>query len=519
MKEPIMSIKAIIPIIYFCLIFNNAFSAEKTFVREYTYHAEDYDSKITARTNALIRVKEELLEETSTLIVSDANLSSWEKVIDGKFSSGEDFQKNVTTISAGITTTTILDEKWTGETFWIKAEIVIDPEDIEKKLNIIFNNRKLLSDIVNLENIVSQADTEIARLKILLKDEKEKLEVERLSKAYLLESDVLRSTELLYKGALFTFEGDYESAKETFNEAIEIGQNLQLVYGLLAEMYMTPQLIHVNRQLGSGTFSGVNIEDVNQAIKYIKLAQKAGADEADVYSALANAYWLLQKNWRAYYYQRKALKHETDSLGLCIEYNNSAVSIMHKGKIKKAKKLLYKAMGYDSLLSITYSNLGSIALSEKEYDRAQKLYKKALGLSEFKIEKDVAYFGIVSYYQSMSYEAFQTGDYQTASGYLYESFNYDTTFALRDSIFSIIYHYLAWSSFKQGYYDEALYQCQESMSLQNSSIKSHSYALLGDIAGTLGDEDKMVTNYKISARLGLKTTQDYLDSHQIIWKE
>jgi tetratricopeptide (TPR) repeat protein len=513
-----MRIEKII-IILLIIHFSTVICAEKTFVREYTYYAEDYDSKITARTNALLRVKEELLEETSTLIITDINLNSWEKRIDDELSSGEDFKKNVTTISAGISTTTILDEKWTGETFWIKAEIVIDPEDIEKKLNIIFNNRKLLSDIVSLENIVSQADKEIARLKILLKDEKEELEIERLSKAYLLESDVLRSTELLYKGTLFTFEGDYESAKETFNEAIEIGQNLQLVYGLLAEMYMTPQLLHVNRQLGSGTFSGVNIEDVNQAIKYIKLAQKAGADEADVYGSLANAYWLLQKNWRAYYYQRKALKYETDSLGLCIEYNNSAVSSMHKGKIKKAKKLLYKAMGYDSLFSATYINFASIALSEKEYDRALKLNKKALGLSEFKFEKDAAYFGIVSYYQSMSYEALQLGDYQTASEFSYESFNYDTTFAMRDSIFSIIYSYLAISSYNLGYYEEAKYQCTEALSLPNPLIEGHCYALLGDIAGTLGNEEEMVQQYTISARLGYKPTQDYLNSHQIIWKE
>jgi len=501
-------------------MFSPVFSAEKTFVREYTYYAEDYDSKITARTNALIRVKEELLEETSTLIVSDINLSSWEKVIDGKFSSGEDFQKNITTISAGITTTTILDEKWTGETFWIKAEIVVDPEDIERKLNIIFNNRKLLSDIMNLENIVSQADTEIGRLKILLKDEKEKLEVERLSKAYLLESDILRSTDLIYKGLLFFIEGKLIQARLSLEEAIELGQNMSLLYGLIANTYIADQSVSLDRHdLLPDAYGSVNKADVYRGIKYLKLALKVGEHEEFIYGDLAQAYFLLEKNWKARYYRWKAVKHSTDSSSIAINYNNSALPYLMKGKNRAAKKLLLNAVRYDSTLSSAYTNLAHIAFAQKEYNKSLKLYKQGIYLSVFSYERNIAYVGVVTYYISLSYEAMVSGDFQVGADYLYKTFEFDTTFASRDSLFSIVYLNLAIASMQLGKHEEALYQCLESIALPNNFIKAQQYGVLGDIYGITRNENKKIENYIISARLGFKPVQEYLDANQIVWKE
>ncbi len=54
-----MNSRAIILILsFFCALL---FAKEKTFVREYTYKASDYDSKVTSRVNALEQVKQLLL--------------------------------------------------------------------------------------------------------------------------------------------------------------------------------------------------------------------------------------------------------------------------------------------------------------------------------------------------------------------------------------------------------------------------------------------------------------------------
>ena len=54
------------------------FAAEKTFVREYTYQASDYDSKVTSRANALEQVKRILLEEVSVYMQSEFEMRDWE---------------------------------------------------------------------------------------------------------------------------------------------------------------------------------------------------------------------------------------------------------------------------------------------------------------------------------------------------------------------------------------------------------------------------------------------------------
>ena len=102
---------------------------------------------------------------------------------------------------------------------------------------------------------------------------------------------------------------------------------------------------------------------------------------------------------------------------------------------------------------------------------------------------------------------------------MYEAFEYDTTFASRDSVFSVVYLNLAIASAGLGYYEESLYQCLESLSLPNSFIEANKYLVLGNIYELQGDEEKGIENYLISARLGFKASQDYLDSLQIIWKE
>ena len=62
----------------FTLLFisNIAFAIDKVFIREYTYKASDYDSKITSRVNALEQVTEQLLREVGVYIKSE---TQWDR--------------------------------------------------------------------------------------------------------------------------------------------------------------------------------------------------------------------------------------------------------------------------------------------------------------------------------------------------------------------------------------------------------------------------------------------------------
>ena len=58
------------------------FATDKTFVREYTYQASDYDSKVTSRANALEQVKRLLLEEVSVFMKSEVDWTQTEELIE-----------------------------------------------------------------------------------------------------------------------------------------------------------------------------------------------------------------------------------------------------------------------------------------------------------------------------------------------------------------------------------------------------------------------------------------------------
>jgi hypothetical protein len=114
-----------------------AFSAEQTFVREYTYKASDLDSKVSARSNALKLVKAGVLEEIISFVSSESQI--------GQHQLGDDYRSafinQAKSQTAGFLQANILEESWNGEEFWIKAKIIADPnkikEDLVKSLSMV----------------------------------------------------------------------------------------------------------------------------------------------------------------------------------------------------------------------------------------------------------------------------------------------------------------------------------------------------------------------------------------------
>ena len=127
------------------------FATDKTFVREYTYQASDYDSKVTSRANALEQVKRLLLEEVSMFIKSEINMSTTEETIGGESELKDFYENKITSITAGITETKIIEEKWNGVEYWMKAEITIDPDDIDRKVSDIVNSREKLKELEDVK--------------------------------------------------------------------------------------------------------------------------------------------------------------------------------------------------------------------------------------------------------------------------------------------------------------------------------------------------------------------------------
>lgn len=112
-----------------------AHAAENVYIREYSYKAGELDSKVSARKNALDQAKALLLEEIATYVYSSNNMT---QSLDVNYQ--KRFVQNVKNISAGFVGAKILEEKWDGNIFWLRAEIHADPAKIQEELKASLNS-------------------------------------------------------------------------------------------------------------------------------------------------------------------------------------------------------------------------------------------------------------------------------------------------------------------------------------------------------------------------------------------
>lgn len=114
-----------------CLFIINLSASSTTITRDYTYKASENDSKLSARKAALKQLQILAIEEIGVEVTSSFSQTTQ--------LSNEDINRQIidefSTFSAALTKTKILEDKWNGDTYYIKAEITIDPEGVKNQLN------------------------------------------------------------------------------------------------------------------------------------------------------------------------------------------------------------------------------------------------------------------------------------------------------------------------------------------------------------------------------------------------
>jgi len=149
---------------------------KKTFIREYFYKASETDSKVTSRQKALTEVKALLIEELGTYVESYVNHVVADKngVITKDF-----FTNEIKTLSTGTTETKILEERWDGYEYYIKAEIMADPEEVVRRISQTLSMRKSSNAIDSLKILLQSSNSELILKSNELTDLKEELAVQQ----------------------------------------------------------------------------------------------------------------------------------------------------------------------------------------------------------------------------------------------------------------------------------------------------------------------------------------------------
>ncbi|MDP3112937.1 MAG: tetratricopeptide repeat protein, partial [Thermodesulfovibrionales bacterium] len=116
--------------------------------------ASDLDSKVSSRTIALEQVKRLLLEELGTYLISETEVKNFRLTKD-----------QVTTYSAGVVSAEVVDEKWDGKTYYLKAKVSADPAAVAKSLQNIVNDKQKSKELEDVRKKAAEFSKEIERLK------------------------------------------------------------------------------------------------------------------------------------------------------------------------------------------------------------------------------------------------------------------------------------------------------------------------------------------------------------------
>jgi len=196
-----------VSIICFLITSNTAYAKEIIVIKEYTYHAGDADSKVSSRAIALEQVKRLLLEELGTYLISET------EVKDFKISKDQ-----ITTLTAGIVMTEIVEEKWDGTTYYLKARIAANPDEVARAVSDIKNDREKTKGLEEAKKRADDALKEVERLKAKIESSGTN---STLQTAYDKAINTLTSHEWFERGNALAQVGHYKEAIDAYDKALE----------------------------------------------------------------------------------------------------------------------------------------------------------------------------------------------------------------------------------------------------------------------------------------------------------
>jgi len=192
----------------------------KTYIREYTYNASEADSKFTSRIIALDQIKVILLQEIGTYIQHEINIT--------KDSSGKSYaSENIKAVTAGLTKVKILKEEWTGDKYYLKAEIETNTQQIAaslKKLKTSNSEAQQQLEALKASNQeLNKSRKEIARLRKELKSANTDADSKKAAEKYIAEIKQFSLMEMWSKGFMYHVSKDYTEAVYWYLKAAEQG--------------------------------------------------------------------------------------------------------------------------------------------------------------------------------------------------------------------------------------------------------------------------------------------------------
>ncbi|MBP8984479.1 MAG: tetratricopeptide repeat protein [Syntrophobacterales bacterium] len=358
-------------------------AAIKVFEREYTYQASEADSKLSSRTVSLAEVKRLLLEELGTYLESITEVKNFQLTKD-----------QITALTAGIVRVEVLNEHWDGKTYWLKARIAADPDDVVKSLDSLRKDREKSRELEEVKKRVDSLLAENKRLKDELKTAKGEI-TKKKREEYSQVIKGLNATEWFQRGTSLWESEKYDGAIEAFTKAIELNpkyakayRNRGITYASLGnyrqaikeldkaiELDPKNALAYVSRGLTYASLGNYKraIEDYDRAIELDPKAVVAYVSRGIAYAKLGNYRQAIEDYDRAIELDPKA----------AVAYFNRGIAYAKLGNYRQAIEDFDRTIELDqkdaeayNYRGATYAELGNYRQAIEDYNRAIELDPK-----------------------------------------------------------------------------------------------------------------------------------------------
>ncbi len=376
-------LKRMLPV--FLVIFSMAhvvFAETKSFVKEYTYQAGDSDSKLTCRAIALEQVKRLLLEEFGTYLESQTEVRNFQLTKD-----------QIVTYTSGVVMSVIINEKWDGQTYFMKAKISADPDEVTKSIDALRKDRDKTNELVELQARTNAAMDEITQLKAELAATKnDKAKKDRYAKSV----NKLLANEMVEKGLNFRKQDKFQEAIEAFTKAIGYLPENARAYSQRGWVY------HKLKQYDKAN------SDYDMAIKI---------NPSYLYTYENKAFTLFAQNKL-----EEALALIEFSLVSDPKFSRgyNARGYFHalKGSMASAKADYGRAIELDPQYFAPYINRGYYYFKDKQFDNSLQDYNKGLELNPYFAK---GYFLRGNVYKKLKDKIKAEADYQMAQKLGYDN--------------------------------------------------------------------------------------------------
>jgi tetratricopeptide (TPR) repeat protein len=368
---------------------------KKTFVRDYTYQASEVDSKVTAQANATTQMRTNLLREVGEFLHTER------KSITKRNS--QDYTQKIEAITAGIVEMKTLDERWNGFTYYIKAEMTVDPKELERRIAEVLNDKQKTQELEESRKRTLAAEAENARLRKELEETKNEQQRFDLKTKYQQTADALSAEEYFTKGLNVQENGFDELAVEYYQKAIAIDPSHVDAYNNIGAAYadlkdyaeaircyqkaITIDPNHAAAHYNMGN-AYIDLKNDREAVRCFQKAIVLDPNYASTYYNMGNAYLRLKNNDKAIRCYQKAI-----DLDLNYAWNNMGNAYTNLKNYREAIRCYQKAITIDPNHAMAYHNMGIAYLGLGNKGKCIKNLRKAARLGYYDAQKILREYG------------------------------------------------------------------------------------------------------------------------------